>query len=111
MVQQASRVPPRPAVQKAAGSDSQDLMRRLEAARATHDELSKESSRIAGELDALKKRCAELEKRCKDEFECSAAELPGVVRQMREVAEAAVTNAEVGLGLRESEESVEQDAL
>lgn len=111
MVQQVNRVPQRPVPQKAVVNDSQDLMRRLEAARATHDELSKESSRIAGELDALKKRCAELEKRCKDEFGCSSAELPGVVKQMREVAEAAVVNAEVGLGMREAEESGEQDAL
>lgn len=101
MAQTIPRPMSRP-VPPSAGSDAQDLGARLTAARAKHEELSRESSRVSGELDALKKRCGEVEVRCKAEFGCSSAELPLMVKQMREVAEAAVAGAEVGLGMKEA---------
>ena len=78
-------------------------MQRLNAARTRAQELTQEKSRITGEVNALKKRQAELEKRSKDEFECKVEELPALMEQLEKDAEASLANAEVMLGLREGQ--------
>jgi predicted nuclease with TOPRIM domain len=84
-------------------ADAQDQVRRLGEARARVDELTKERSRIAGELGAVQKRLEELEKKCQAEFECKVDELPALVAQMEDEAEKALSQAEQILGLVEQE--------
>lgn len=81
--------------------DVQDQVRRLEAARKKAEELSREKSRLSGELGALKAQVEEQEKTCKAEYGCSIAELPALIEKMKKEAERAITNAEILLGLRE----------
>ena len=105
-----AKVPARPAVK--AGSDlagdgeakarvAQDQVRRLAEARARVDVLTKERSRIAGELGAVQKRLGELEAKCKADFDCSVEELPDLVSRMEAEAEQALAQAEGVLGMRE----------
>jgi len=86
-------------------ADAQEQVRRLGEARAKVEALTKERSRLAGELGAVQKRLAELEAKCKAEFECSVEELPALVEQMKAEAEEALVKAEdiLGIGTRESE--------
>ena len=79
----------------------QDQVERLNAARAKAQELTQEKSRITGELNALKKRQAELEQRAKEEFDCSIDELPKLIQELEEQAEVSLANAEKILGMRE----------
>lgn len=88
-----------PVIQKTEG---QELVGRLNTARTRLEELSKESSRLSGELGAVKKRCEEVESKCQTEFGCSTAELPGVIEQMRQTADATLAEVEISLGLREA---------
>ena len=78
-------------------------MKRLEAARAKADALSKEKSRLTGELDSHKKRLEEIEKRCKDEFSCEIDQLPEMIVAMESEAEKSLLEAEVILGLRKAD--------
>jgi len=79
--------------------DVQEQMRRLEAARTRADELEREKSRLTGELEATKKRLKEVEDRCRSEFDCEIAELPGFVGQLEAEAEKSLKNAETVLGM------------
>ena len=94
---------------KAKVDDGQELVGRLHEARQRLEEFSKESSRLSGELGAARKRCDELEAKCQADFGCSTAELPGLVADMKAVAEAKTAEAEVALGMREPEPEPEAD--
>jgi len=61
-------------------------------------------------LDALKKRQVELEKRAKDEFECSVDELPALIEQLEKEAEVSLANAEKILGMREGDPEPEPES-
>lgn len=83
--------------------DSQQQLQRLQKAREKAEELSREKSRLTGELGALQNQQKELEAKCKADFDCTIADLPGFISKLREESEAALVNAEVILGMREGE--------
>ena len=95
-------------------TEIEQQVERLNQARVKAQELTQEKSRIAGELDALKKRQSELESKCKEEFDCNVEELPELIKQLSEEAEKSLSDAEKILGLREGEpesESVEEEPV
>jgi uncharacterized protein (DUF3084 family) len=69
-------------------------MQRLNDARKKAEEISQKRQRLAGELDGHKKRQAELEKQCRDTYECEIAELPGLIQQLENECESALAEAE-----------------
>jgi len=58
---------------------------------------------LTGELDSHKKRLAELENKCKSEFDCTIEELPGIAENLKAQAQEYIAQAETILGLKESE--------
>ena len=56
-----------------------------------------------GELDSQKKRQEELEKKCKEDFDCAVGDLPGLIDGFKTEADKSVTKAEVMLGMKEGE--------
>jgi predicted nucleic acid-binding Zn-ribbon protein len=85
-----------------------EQIKRLETARARAESLSKEKSRLTGELDSHKKRLSEIEKKVKDEFQCGIDQLPALITEFGNEAEKSLCEAEVILGLRTAEDT---DAL
>ena len=63
--------------------------------------MSREKSRLTGELDSHKKRLSEEEAKCQQEFECGISELPVLIENFKTEAENSLSNAEYILGLRE----------
>lgn len=80
--------------------ESNEQVKRLEAVRAKAESLSKEKSRLTGELDSQKKRLAEIEKKCKDEFDCEIDALPALITELESESEKSLAESEVILGLR-----------
>ncbi len=78
-------------------------LQRLNQARQKAEELSKEKSRLEGELDSHRKRLVEEEEKCLKEFECGVGELPALIDSFKAEAENNLAKAEVILGLREEE--------
>ena len=83
--------------------DSQQQLQRLQKARAKAEDFSREKSRLTGELGALQNQLKDLEAKCKADFECTIAELPEFISQLRTEAGTALANAEIILGMREGE--------
>jgi len=54
-------------------------------------------------LGALQNQQKELEAKCRADFDCAIADLPGFITQLRAESETALINAEVILGMREGE--------
>lgn len=54
-----------------------------------------------GELDSQKKRQEELEKKCKEDFDCAVGDLPALIDGFKMEADKSVTKAEVMLGMKE----------
>ena len=79
-----------------------EQVKKLNELRSKTEELSREKSRLTGELDSHKKRLAELEKKCKAEFDCTIEELPNVAAGLESQAAEFIAEAEAILGLRES---------
>jgi DNA repair ATPase RecN len=75
-------------------SELDTKMRRLQDARKKAEDVSKRRQRIAGELDGHLKRLAELEKKCRDDYGCEVAELPGLSAKLEKEAERAIIEAE-----------------
>lgn len=75
-------------------SELDTKMRRLQDARKKAEDVSKRRQRIAGELDGHLKRLAELEKKCRDDYGCEVAELPGLSAKLEKEAERAIVEAE-----------------
>ena len=84
-----------------AGSDLAGTMGRIQKARELAENLSREKSRITGELGALQNQLKDLETKCKADFDCTIAELPGFIAQLKTEAETALSNAEIILGLKQ----------
>ena len=83
-----------------------EQVRKLNELRTKAEELSREKSRLTGELDSHKKRLAELESKCKSEFDCTIEELPGIAENLKTQAQEYIAQAEVILGLKESGEAL-----
>ena len=75
-------------------SELDGKMKRLQDARKKAEEVSRRRQRIAGELDGHTKRLGELEKKCRDDYGCEVAELPGLSAQLEKEAEKAIAEAE-----------------
>lgn len=61
-------------------------------------------------MTALQNQLEELERKCKQDFECKIADLPEFNKRLREEAETALLNAEVILGIREGTVQVVKEA-
>lgn len=81
----------------------QEQMERLNTVRKKAEEVDREKSRIAGELGTHKKRQEELQKKCKEEFDCKIEELPALVKDLNKQAEKSLSQAEIVLGLKEGD--------
>ena len=57
---------------------------------------------MTGELDSHKKRLAELETKCKSEFDCTIEELPDIAEGLKAEAQKFIVEAENILDLRKS---------
>jgi len=75
-------------------SELDGKLKRLQDARKKADDVSRRRQRIAGELDGHTKRLTELEKKCRDDYGCEVAELPGLSKQLEQEAEKAIAEAE-----------------
>jgi len=75
-------------------SDIDDKLKRLQDARKKAEDISKRRQRIAGELDGHKKRLAEIEKKCRDDYGCEIAELPKLSANLESEAEELIKEAE-----------------
>ena len=84
-----------------AGSDLAGTMSRIQKARELAESLSREKSRITGELGALQNQLKDLETKCKADFDCTISELPEFIITLKTEAETALSNAEVILGLKQ----------
>lgn len=71
--------------------------------------MSREKSRLTGELDSLRKRLEELEGKAKTEFDCTVEQLPELITGFDEATEKSLTKAEISLGLKQPE--VDGDSL
>ena len=71
-----------------------DKLKRLQEARKKADEFSQQKQRVTGELDGHKKRLAEVEKKCVDEYGCEVKELPNLIKQLEEEADKSISEAE-----------------
>jgi len=77
------------------------------------EELSREKSRLMGELDSMRKRLAEEEEKCKKDFNCDVKELPEIINKLKSEAESCLSKAECMLGLRDDiviEENPKQES-
>jgi predicted nucleic acid-binding Zn-ribbon protein len=72
----------------------QSLLKRVQTARQRCDEVSRQKSRVSGELDAARRRYAETEKKCKETFDCLPVELPEIREQMAAEGRRLVEEAE-----------------
>ena len=81
-------------------ADVQRQVQRLQAAREKAEALSREKSRITGEMGALQSQLKELEAKCSADFSCGIAELPDFIKRLESEAEAALANAEAILGIK-----------
>jgi len=81
--------------------DVQQQMQRLQKARVKAEELSREKSRITGELGALQNQMKDLETKCKTDFDCTINDLPAFITRLKDESGIALTNAEIILGMRE----------
>jgi len=72
-------------------------MKKLESLRAELDAKKAEWNRLNGELSGHKSRLEELEKKCREDFDCSPDELPGVVEAMNNEAARLLVEAEAAL--------------
>lgn len=70
--------------------------------------MSREKSRVSGELDAARRRYEETEKKCKETFDCTPAELPAIREQMTEEGRRLVEEAEAVLA-GNVEQAVEEE--
>ena len=103
-------VPPPKPVAKAAvpaanvrtQAEASEMVDRLGKARARCEEFLEKKNRLSGELDAANRRRDELEAKCKADFDCDSAELPGLVEQMKTEVESKAVEVETRLGLREA---------
>jgi len=75
-------------------NETADMMRRLEALRKKLDDAKADYNRLSGELAGHKNRLAELEEKCKADFDCALDELPGVAADMKAEAERLLLEAE-----------------
>ena len=66
-------------------------------ARQRCETVSREKSRISGELDAARRRYEETERKCKETFDCAPSELPAIREQMTEEGRKLVEEAEAVL--------------
>ena len=80
----------------------EELTRRLNTGRTKAQEIARERSRLTGESDGHKRRLAELEQKCQDEFQCGIDAMPEMSKQVLACAEKSVTDMEVVLGLRQA---------
>lgn len=71
-----------------------DQMARLQKARNEVDRLSREQSRLQGNIDRQKQLMEELEAKCQKDFGCSIDELPDMIENLREEAEKKLKEAE-----------------
>ena len=69
-------------------------LKRLQDARRKVEEISQRRQRVSGELDGHRKRLTELEKKCRDDFECEITELPGLIQTLDAEAEKSISEAE-----------------
>lgn len=78
-----------------------DIVQRLNTARQRVEEVSRENSRLTGELDSQRKRLNEEAAKCQKDFNCQKKELPSLITSLKETAEKQMATAEYVLGLRE----------
>ena len=86
-----------------------EQVKRLNIARQKVEEISREKSRLSGELDSLTKRLEELEVKTKEEYDCTIDQLPQLKADFDVHSEESLNKAETILGIK-SEES-DQDSL
>lgn len=79
----------------------QEQVARLNVARAEAQRVATEGSRLEGVLASAKKRRDELEKQCKDKFDCPVSGLGELIEEFESVAEKELKQAERILGLAE----------
>ena len=89
------------AIQNETGMDLAGTMSRIQKARDLAESLSREKSRITGELGALQNQLQELGSKCKNDFDCNIEELPEFITQLKIEAEKSLSNAEIILGLKQ----------
>ena len=69
-------------------------MKRVKAIRESMDSIKEKRSKLSGEIDAGKKRIAELKKECKDKYSVDIADLPDIITKLDAEAEEALQKAE-----------------
>jgi len=82
-------------------SDIEDKIKRLKAAKKKAEEEGQKRSRLTGELDAIKKQLKDIKAECNEKFGCEVKELPGMIKELDELAEKNVLEAETLLGINE----------
>lgn len=83
--------------------EADDTMNRLNRARTVLDKMSQDQSRLTGEKNTHEKILAELEKRCKDEFQCGIDQMPELIAGFDEQAVKSLDTLEIVLGIRQEE--------
>jgi DNA repair exonuclease SbcCD ATPase subunit len=87
----------------------QAQMQRLETARKRVREVDGKKTRLGALIEERERRVTELEEQAQNDFECDMAELPDMVKQLKQESEDAVKEAESILGLAEPEEEGDPD--
>ena len=82
-------------------SDIEDKIKRLETAKKKAEEEAQKRSRLTGELDGIKKQLKDVKTECNEKFDCEVKELPGMIKELDELAEKNVLEAETLLGINE----------
>jgi transcriptional regulator len=75
-------------------SNLEEKIKRLHEAKKKAEDISNRKQRITGELDGHQKRLSELEKKCKEEYDCEVTDLPGLIDQLEKEADISISEAE-----------------
>ncbi len=78
---------------------SDKTLERIEAARKKVEELVRRKERLSGEIDARKRRIAELEKKSQDNFGVPVTEIEAMVEKLEQESGDALVKAEKILGI------------
>ncbi len=80
----------------------EEMMNRLTVVRDQLDAHDRTKMRLEGELEGHTSRSKEIQKTCKDKFDCGIDDLPEMAEDLETKAEAAIVEAENILGVSQS---------
>jgi len=76
---------------------SEDKLERINELREKVSELTAEKDRLEGSIEIQEKALAEMEKECREKFDCEISELPALTAKLEAEADALISEVEESL--------------